>query len=144
VKIHLPYPPSVNSLYPGKARRYKSEKYKKWISEATAEFFDQYPGWLVAPVPTITGAVQVNYRFGRPDQRKRDLANLEKAVSDFLVLVQVIEDDCLIVKLTLEWAPVSSVGCYINVEQEPLDDLERLQNSVPKMSDELQSRATCD
>ena len=143
MKIHLPYPPSVNSLYPGKARRYKSEKYKKWISEATAEFFDQHPGWLVAPVPTITGPVSVNYGFGRPDKRKRDLGNLEKSVSDFLVSMGVIQDDALIQKLTLEWAPIE--GCCITAEQqEPLDDLERLQNSVPKMSDELQSRATCD
>ena len=71
MKIHLPYPPSVNSLYPGKQRRYKCEKYKKWISEATVEFLKQYP----KKFQTITGPVQVNYSFGRPDKRKRDLGN---------------------------------------------------------------------
>jgi len=34
IKLELPLPPSVNGLYAGKTRRFKSNKYKDWIQEA--------------------------------------------------------------------------------------------------------------
>ena len=77
-------------------------------------FYEQHPHFLVAPAPTTKGKVDVQMRFGRPDKRRRDLANLEKAVSDFLVNVGVIEDDCLIESLFMEWADIE--GCSVRIE----------------------------
>ena len=118
LNLSLPYPPTLNTLYPtGKNnnRRFKSGKYKAWIKAAEAMFYEQHPHFLVASAPTTKGKVDVQMRFGRPDKRRRDLANLEKAVSDFLVHVGVIEDDCLIESLFMEWAPLT--GCQVTVEE---------------------------
>lgn len=107
--ITLPLPPSVNGLYAGKSRRYKSKKYVAWIKQA---------GWqLMAqrPLPQIKGKVIIHMKFGRPDRRKRDVANLEKATSDLLVAYGIIQDDSLIEKLILEWWP-DVVGAQIEIE----------------------------
>ena len=75
----------------------------------------RYAAWIrhcmltVGHVGKVPGPVAVDYRFARPDKRKRDLGNLEKAVSDLLVKMKVIEDDSLIQDLRLRWlgdAPV--------------------------------------
>jgi crossover junction endodeoxyribonuclease RusA len=93
--LYLPYPPSVNGLYSGKARRFKSPKYKEWLKLAGLQ--NKREGEIVLPPYAVT------YTFKRPDKRKRDVANLEKAVSDFLVSCKFIEDDHLIDRITLQW-----------------------------------------
>jgi crossover junction endodeoxyribonuclease RusA len=50
----------------------------------------------------------------KPDKRRRDLGNLEKAVSDLLQHMKIIEDDCLCQKITMEWAK-SGPECLITV-----------------------------
>ena len=97
--VYLPYPPTANNLFPtGKnGRRFMSPKYKAWRDQA---------GWALAaqhPAPT-RGPVAVTYDIRRiADRRRRDLGNMEKALSDLLVHAGVIEDDCLIEELTLRW-----------------------------------------
>lgn len=50
------------------------------------------------------GAVSITYVMTPPkDKRKRDLGNLEKAASDFLVEHHIIRDDSLIQDLQLTW-----------------------------------------
>jgi Holliday junction resolvase RusA-like endonuclease len=39
----------------------------------------------------------------RPDKRKRDIGNLEKAISDILQASNVIVDDCLCEDLHMKW-----------------------------------------
>ncbi len=51
----------------------------------------------------MVGDIAVQYRFARTDRRKRDLGNLEKAMSDILVKHEIIEDDSKIVDLRLIW-----------------------------------------
>lgn len=94
----LPLPPSVNNLYlnlPGRGR-VKSPKYRAWINEA---------GWkLLATKPVkVTGDLTLIVRAIRPDNRRRDLGNLEKAVSDLLVAHRVIDDDSSITSLSMQW-----------------------------------------
>jgi len=105
-RLYLPYPPSLNSLYPGKARRHKSKRYETWIVKAKHALAQQY--FLQFDKP-----VQVHYKFGRPDKRQRDLANLEKAPSDLLVLCGVLKDDSLIHRLVMEWADID--GCEVEI-----------------------------
>lgn len=94
--IVLPFPPSVNGLYAGKARRYKSPRYKAWLSEAEFAFFQQN-------TPSFAEPVSVHMKFGRPDKRVRDVANYEKATSDFLVNSGVLSDDSLIEDNRQSW-----------------------------------------
>ena len=108
----IPYPPSVNSLFNGgqnSKRRFTSASYKAWQSEAGVALMQQ------TPLPSIKGGVNVIYSFGRPDKRRRDVFNLEKAVSDLLVKWAVIEDDSLIESGTCRWDS-DIVGCRVEVE----------------------------
>jgi len=67
----------------------------------------------LAGYPRFHGKVKVLYEFGRPDKRRRDVANYEKAVSDLLTTYAVIEDDSLIEEMTLRWADVDGVKVTI-------------------------------
>ena len=106
----LPFPPSMNSMYAGKARRYKSPRYKKWIAEAQGMACKQkLPVW-------VNGPVQVQLDFVKPDKRKRDLDNLAKAVLDFCTDAQVWKDDCQVEHLTLRWVEADFVGVKVTIQ----------------------------
>ena len=107
--LSLPFPPALNNLYanvPGKGR-IKADRYVSWANAA---------GWdlkAAKPVPVL-GKVVISILLGRPDNRRRDLDNLAKAPLDLLQEHGVIEDDSLVQRLTLAWAPIT--GCQITVE----------------------------
>lgn len=98
----LAMPPSVNGLFAGKSRRYKSTEYKAWIRAAFGELY--FTGCLDAgDDPRISGRIKASYIFHfQADYRKRDIANYEKALSDFLVARGVIEDDSCIDEMVLK------------------------------------------
>lgn len=83
IKITLPLPPSVNGLYAGMQRRFKSGKYKDWIKLAAES-------WDCKEAVNPDAWLKVRYNFHMPlwykngNVKKRDVANYEKAVSDFL------------------------------------------------------------
>ena len=81
--ITLPLPPSVNSLYEGgsKQKRFPSKRYKTWLAVCPR-----------LPMHNLAN-VKLRYDFYMPDNRARDCANLEKAITDFLVKQGVIIDD---------------------------------------------------
>jgi crossover junction endodeoxyribonuclease RusA len=58
----------------------------------------------------IKGRLEVTYSVNPPDRRKRDLGNLEKAVSDALHKCGVIEDDSQIDALHILRGPVVKGG----------------------------------
>ena len=107
--LTLPYPPTTNHLFinahPG---RVKSPEYRAWLTHAGLMLNMQHP-------ESVPGAVKVAYEFRRPDKRRRDLGNLEKAATDLLVKHGVIEDDCLIEELTLRWVPDLLCECRVTV-----------------------------
>ncbi len=103
VNFTLPFPPSVNALYSTNwktKKRFKSKRYEAWIELAIKH---------LNGVPVVRGKVKALYEFGRPDKRKRDVANYEKAVSDLLTYTFVLEDDSQIEEITLKWADVKGV-----------------------------------
>lgn len=107
IKIHLPFPPSVNSLYPGNGKkRWKSKKYGEWIRLANDMLAGQKLEYFQDPV-------QVLYRIGRPDKRNRDLENYAKALSDLLVSTTILKDDSLIHRLVMEWEDIDGVDIEI-------------------------------
>ena len=113
IEFHLPLPPTLNSLYPGKVRRHKSERYKTWIRDANAMLNAQH-------VPSIKGLVQISYIIGKPrnkggeiTSKAMDLANREKALSDLITERGIIEDDSCIRKLIMEWSDIEGVDVFI-------------------------------
>ena len=98
-EVTLPFPPTVNGLYRNLAARgrVKTQRYLTWIRAA------QNSVLAAGPRPTITGPVRVKYDIGRPDKRRRDLFNLEKAVSDLLVDAHILKDDSQIIEGRLRW-----------------------------------------
>jgi Holliday junction resolvase RusA-like endonuclease len=60
--------------------------------------------YQILDLEMVRGAVSVDYQFVKPDQRKRDLANLEKAISDLLVSMSLIDDDSQIIDMRLRWS----------------------------------------
>ena len=79
IKFILPFPPSVNQLFPtvGK-RRIKSAKYGKWIDAANKACNQQN-------IPPIGERCIAVYSLNHPDNRIRDAENYCKAISDLLV-----------------------------------------------------------
>lgn len=80
--LTLSYPPSFNELFAhipsphGGYIRVKTEKYRRWLKENA--------------LPPRT-------------KHKRDLGNIEKAISDVLVECNIIKDDSLIQEINLAW-----------------------------------------
>lgn len=103
--LTIPAPPSVNELFangkPGKTGRFKTPKYKAWLSEA---------GWMIreqmvrddnAP---MRGRVVVILGVERKSLAA-DIDNRCKAVLDLLVAQRVIEDDRFVTGIVLAWMP---------------------------------------
>lgn len=110
ISLWLPFPPSLNSLYPGTVRRHKSKAYEAWIIEAKQALQQQDKG------AGFNVPVSISYEFGQPDKKRRDLDNLFKAPNDFLVSQGVIVDDSLIHRISAQWA-VGFVGVQICISQ---------------------------
>ncbi len=101
----IPMPPSVNALYrnvTGRGRA-KTRRYLDWITEASISLNQQH-------VPEIAPPYSIDYAVGRPDKRKRDVANLEKALSDLLVSQGVLVDDSQINDNRQRWADDVEAG----------------------------------
>jgi Holliday junction resolvase RusA-like endonuclease len=102
----------VNNLFvnnPKTGGRFANERYKAWQTEALKAILSQPHRYHRHTEP-----VEVTYTFGRPDRRTRDLFNLEKAPSDFLVKQGILADDSLIHRGTVLWGDVRGVHIEIN------------------------------
>ncbi len=112
----LPVPPTTNSLFATNwktKKRFKSKGYEDWEVEALRAFTSQFPHGY----PTIKGRAHAHFRFHFSADHKRDIANFEKAITDFLVNMDVIEDDCLIDRMVLERAEKGN-GVYVTIFEE--------------------------
>lgn len=110
IRLTLPMPPSVNLMYrPVRGRGIiKSDRYRKWITAAGWALKEQKPG-------KIEGDYILWAYCERADKRRRDLGNLEKAMSDLLVTHGVVSDDSLCVEIHLYWSGTGR-ECTVNVE----------------------------
>lgn len=80
----LPMPPSVNGMFAGKARRYKSPVYKAWIEQAML---------ALKAHPKITERVHIEYAIFFKNRQGGDISNRLKATEDILVRRGIIPDD---------------------------------------------------
>lgn len=109
VSLNLPFPPSTNALFFNRAGkgRVKSDRYRTWATAAGWDLKSQKPS-------KIAGPYELHLILERKSGR-RDLGNLEKAISDLLVEHQIIEDDSLAERIILEWGAVK--GCRVIVRE---------------------------
>lgn len=92
-QIILPMPPSVNACTANaKKGRVKTEALKRWRIAASCYFWQSIHKWGV-PKEVLKPPYMIVYEMQRPDNRKRDCANFEKAISDLLVTCDVLVDD---------------------------------------------------
>lgn len=113
IELLLPVPPTANNLFPtNKAgRRFPSSKYKEWKQLAALAIAQQ-------PKPKkVYGRLTAVYRFSFPDNRKRDLANFEKAITDFLNDQNFFDDDSQIDEMRLIREPSGKGTVYVEVEE---------------------------
>lgn len=107
----LPVPPSVNGLFSTNwrtKRRFESEAYERWKKLASKSF--KYTG------PIYTKRLKAVYKYVFTDKRPRDIENYAKAISDFLVENNVIEDDSLIDHLELIRGEGTIPGVFVQIE----------------------------
>ena len=110
IEITLPFPVSVNALYAGRGRRFKSKRYQSWITQSRNALRYQKFSPLMDKYP-----LQIIYTFGRPDKRIRDCANYIKCVDDFLVSQGIILDDSWIHRGVFQWGNVEGVKIEISL-----------------------------
>ncbi len=109
IELQLPFPTSANYLWSRTATGMrKSDAYKAWLCDAGWEAKWQRPGKIAGPYKLTIHAV-------RPDNRRRDLGNLEKAVSDLLQSLGIIENDCLAEMISMRWV-TSGEGITVILE----------------------------
>ncbi len=102
ISLVLPFPVSINAAYAnrkgGKGRgRFKTQRLKEWIADATEAVLKQRPG-------RVTGAYSFRMVAQRPDNRRRDLSNLLKVTEDLLVDLGLVEDDHHAAPIELDWS----------------------------------------
>jgi len=112
IRIVLPFPPSVNRLWrtTKSGGVYSSKEYKDWA---------MHTGWVLAGQlngKSIKGKYTLEINAVKPDKRRRDLGNLEKAISDILEKCGVIENDYLCQEIHLKWVPTGP-QCEIIVRE---------------------------
>lgn len=86
IEVVLPMPPSTNVLFAGRARRFKSKKYKEWEDMAKEVWDEQYSHLSMNPDTwkhtIISLETPLYYKNG--GIKRIDCANYEKAVIDFI------------------------------------------------------------
>ena len=99
ISIVLPFPVSVNAAYRNalKVGRVKTTAYKTWIAAAQVAAIEQKVRGR------IEGPYAIHVEIDKPDNRRRDLENLLKVISDFCVSQGYVEDDSLCDSIKMRW-----------------------------------------
>lgn len=109
IEITMPWPPSVNTYWrtfqgrmiiSAKGRDYREAVADQVLMQKAAKHYE--------------GKLKVEIEAWRPDNRRRDLDNLLKAVLDALTHAGVWADDGLIVDLRIYWA--ENVGGMLKIK----------------------------
>lgn len=109
ITLTLPWPPSVNKYWRTFQGRMiisaEGRSYRKAVADQVL---------IQRGAKHYTGKLRVNIEAFRPDNRRRDLDNLLKAVLDGCTHAGVWEDDSNIVDLRIYWA--DTVGGMLKVK----------------------------
>ena len=112
IELTLPWPPSLNTYWRMFNNRMIISKAGRDYRKAVADQIMIQRG-----AKHFASKVKVTIAAYRPDERKRDLDNLLKAVLDSLSHAGVYEDDSLIVDLRIYWEPMKAGMLKIKIEE---------------------------
>jgi crossover junction endodeoxyribonuclease RusA len=117
ISFTVSMPPSTNNLYANKpgGGRFKTKAYAEWIAA------NEYLVALAAKDGRkIAGPYALVVSIGKPDKRKRDIANCLKALEDLLVSVGAVRDDSDCQRIKIEWSEHVD-DCFVQVmETQPV------------------------
>lgn len=108
VELVLPYPPTVNTYWRVRIAKKKGggQYVQVYISEEGKAFtVDLQEIALRRGVKTLRGHVRLEAVFNPPDERRRDLGNLDKALGDALTKAGILEDDSQIREQEFRFGP---------------------------------------
>ncbi len=111
IVLKLPFPISVNAMYKNKLNgRAKSLRYMTWARAA---------GWEIKAQKQepIKGHYTLSVVLNEADNRRRDIDNFVKCVSDLLVEHALVEDDCMCVSISIDRFKASKASCDVIVQE---------------------------
>lgn len=110
VTLTLPYPPTLNTMYPSKKTggRKLSDKGKVYASQVAIAFREKYG--LMKP---MEGRLVLTFDSWPPDNRVRDLSNIFKAVEDSLKKAGAMIDDSQIKEIHARMHDKTSGGALL-------------------------------
>jgi crossover junction endodeoxyribonuclease RusA len=116
IDLSLPWPPSVNRYWRTFQGRMiisaEGRTYRKAVADQVL---------IQRGAKHYQGKLKVQIEAWRPDNRRRDLDNLLKAVLDSLTHAGVWEDDGNIVDLRIYWADAIGGMLKVNIQEVPVE-----------------------
>lgn len=108
IKLNLPYPPTVNTYWRniGKGRTIISRAGRIYRVDVQAAV-------LLAGRPRASGRLRLGVLLTMPDNRRRDIDNVLKALLDALGHAGVYDDDSQIDRITVIRGPVVPPGAAV-------------------------------
>ena len=112
IELELPYPPSVNHYYRHVGPR-------TLISREGRRFREQVQAELAAlGIRPLSGPLSVRIEAYPPDNRRRDIDNVQKSLLDALQHASAYRDDSQVVKLITEKCrPVPGGRVIVRIEE---------------------------
>lgn len=106
----LPFPPSVNGMFPGMKRRRLSPRYRTWRKQAGLKLMAQR-------ARPVHGTVVVAVVMKAPDKRERDADNYLKAIQDLLVSNGIIAGDSksVVRRVSAEWTEAGTPRAEVTI-----------------------------
>jgi crossover junction endodeoxyribonuclease RusA len=104
IELRLPYPPSVNTLWRRRGRRYFLSKKGQLFRAAV---FGALANMHYKP---LEGDVAVEIEVAPPDRLRRDIDNIIKIILDSLQLAKVFHDDSQVSSLRVKRVPRGPQG----------------------------------
>mgnify|MGYP000287326186 CR=1 FL=1 len=96
LELHLPYPPTVNSLWQKRGKRFflskRGQAFRAAVFAVTGGMMYQ----------TMMGRVRVEIEVYPPDRLKRDIDNVIKIILDSLQSAKVYADDAQVWELSVK------------------------------------------
>jgi crossover junction endodeoxyribonuclease RusA len=116
IDLSLPWPPSVNRYWRTFQGRMiisaEGRTYRKAVADQVL---------IQRGAKHYQGKLKVQIEAWRPDNRRRDLDNLLKAVLDSLTHAGVWEDDGNIIDLRIYWAESIGGMLKVNIQEVPVE-----------------------
>lgn len=99
------YPMRLSDCFVNVARngRADSKEYKAWKIQSDWCVKTALRGWLKPDAPLFTGPCAIIITVKKPDNRHRDLDNLNKALIDLVQRNGIVKNDSQFHKITIQW-----------------------------------------